>query len=57
MKTIILGTVAVAALAAGSAQAHHSGAMYDAQKTITLNGVTRELQWTNPHSWLQVDVP
>ena len=36
--------------------AHHSGAMFEAQKTITLEGVVKEFQYTNPHSWLLVDV-
>lgn len=37
--------------------AHHSAAMFDNEKTVTLEGVVKEFQWTNPHSWLLVDVP
>jgi hypothetical protein len=37
--------------------AHHSGAMFDADKEVVLNGTVREFQWTNPHSWIQVTVP
>jgi len=36
--------------------AHHSGAMFDDKKTVTLTGVVKEFQFTNPHSWLLVDV-
>jgi hypothetical protein len=36
--------------------AHHSFAMFDADKTVELKGTVREFQWTNPHSWLQVMV-
>ena len=36
--------------------AHHSGAMFEPQKTITVDGVVKEFQYTNPHSWLLVDV-
>jgi hypothetical protein len=36
--------------------AHHSGAMFDNTKTITVEGVVKEFQYTNPHSWLLVDV-
>src|SRR5436190_7252715 len=36
--------------------AHHSGAMFEKQKTITVEGVVKEFQYTNPHSWLLVDV-
>lgn len=36
--------------------AHHSGAMFEKEKTITVEGVVKEFQDTNPHSWLLVDV-
>jgi hypothetical protein len=49
-------TLAVVAVAAGSGRAHHSGAMFEEQKTVTLEGVVKEFQYTNPHSWLLVDV-
>jgi hypothetical protein len=38
------------------AMAHHSGAMFEEKKEVTLNGVVKEFQFTNPHSWLLVDV-
>jgi hypothetical protein len=38
------------------ALAHHSGAMFEKEKTITVEGVVKEFQYTNPHSWLLVDV-
>jgi hypothetical protein len=37
-------------------RAHHSVAMFEEKKTITLEGVVKEFQYTNPHSWLLVDV-
>jgi hypothetical protein len=45
-------------LAAGSvpAGAHHSAAMFDEKKTITVEGEVKEFQLTNPHSWLIVNV-
>jgi len=36
--------------------AHHSGGMFDDQKEITVTGVVKEFQYSNPHSWLLVDV-
>jgi hypothetical protein len=36
------------------AEAHHSTAMYDAAKSVTVVGTVREFQWTNPHSFLQL---
>jgi hypothetical protein len=48
--------VALLAAAASSAWAHHSATMFEQTKTITVEGVVKEFQWTNPHSWLLVDV-
>ncbi len=53
------GAAAVlATLAAGAstALAHHSATMFEETKTITVQGVVKELQYSNPHSWLLVDV-
>jgi Family of unknown function (DUF6152) len=43
-------------LAATSAEAHHSSVMFEATKEVTFEGVVKEFQFTNPHSWLVVDV-
>lgn len=50
---VSLGIVAAMAV---PGLAHHSGAMFEKVKTITVEGVVREFQYTNPHSWLLVDV-
>jgi hypothetical protein len=42
--------------AVSPAPAHHSYAMFDAGKLVTVDATVREFQWTNPHSWLQVMV-
>jgi hypothetical protein len=34
------------------AAAHHSFAMFDAEKAVKLEGTVKEFQWTNPHSWI-----
>jgi hypothetical protein len=47
--------LAVSAIAV-PVMAHHSGAMFEDKKEVTLNGVVKEFQFTNPHSWLLVDV-
>jgi hypothetical protein len=44
-------------LAVGSASAHHSFAMFDRSKKITTEATVTQFQWTNPHSWIEVDVP
>jgi hypothetical protein len=49
----MLFVLSIAALS-GPALAHHSAAMFDFSKTITVHGTVKEFQYTNPHSWLQV---
>ena len=52
-----LGLAGIAfALSAMPALAHHSFAMFDAEKKITLEGTVKEFQWTNPHSWILMTV-
>ncbi len=46
-----------ALLAAASAAAHHSAAMFDASKQLTLTGTVKEFQWNSPHCWIQLLVP
>jgi len=36
--------------------AHHSTAMFDFTKTVTLQGTIKDFQWTNPHTWTTVTV-
>jgi hypothetical protein len=44
-------------LFAASLPAHHSfGAEYDASKPITVTGVLTRIEWTNPHSFIYIDV-
>jgi hypothetical protein len=52
----VMAGLAVAAVAAAPAHAHHSYAMFDKQKSVTLDGTIKEFQWTNPHSWVQLVV-
>jgi Family of unknown function (DUF6152) len=48
-------------LAAGAlvtpALAHHSFTMFDMTKRITLVGTVTSFEWTNPHSYIEVDAP
>jgi Family of unknown function (DUF6152) len=49
--------VVAALLSTLQALAHHSGAMFDDRKSMTLTGTVKGFQWTNPHCWIQVLVP
>ncbi|HEY6455045.1 MAG TPA: DUF6152 family protein [Steroidobacteraceae bacterium] len=44
-------------MGAPRSMAHHSGAMFNQDKQITLAGTVKQFQWTNPHCWIQVTVP
>ena len=47
---LIVATVAAPALA------HHSAAGIDRTKTHVVTGTVKEFRWTNPHSWIDLDV-
>src|SRR5688500_15030769 len=49
-------SLGVLVVTAATAIAHHSATMFDDKKTVTVQGVLKEFQYTNPHSWLLVDV-
>jgi hypothetical protein len=50
------GVVATALVLVEPVSSHHSATMFEETRTITVEGVVREFQYTNPHSWLLVDV-
>jgi hypothetical protein len=52
-----LAGLATALASSATVWAHHSVAMFDADKRIWVEGVVKEFQWTNPHVWLQIDAP
>ena len=39
------------------AVAHHSFAVFDHTRTLTIRGTVTKFQWTNPHGFLEVDIP
>jgi uncharacterized protein DUF6152 len=50
LATAILGLT-------GTAIAHHSFAMFDQTKQTTLTGTVTAFEWTNPHAYIEIDVP
>lgn len=36
--------------------AHHSTAMYDMASPVTVTGVVKRFEWTNPHAYIYLDV-
>jgi len=57
IRTAILSLTASLFVAALPAYGHHSfPAQYDVSKPITLTGSVTEVQWTNPHIFIYIDV-
>jgi hypothetical protein len=58
VKLVIISLVVASGLylTSQSAKAHHSGSMFDDEKTVELSGTIKEFQWKNPHVWIQVVV-
>jgi hypothetical protein len=38
-------------------EAHHSFAMFDKTHVVTVKGVVRKVEWTNPHVYFFVEAP
>ena len=49
-----MGIAAALALSGTVASAHHSFAMFDLGRDVTVEAVVKEVQFTNPHVWLQI---
>ena len=54
--TLLTAGLGALVLTGAPALAHHSFAMFDGDKVLTLEGTVREFQWTNPHTWTQLQV-
>ena len=54
---IALGFIGAGAIGgAPPAAAHHSFALFDMTKSVMLEGTVKRFEWTNPHSWIYLNV-
>ena len=51
----LLAAVLLAATA-GSATAHHSFAAFNMNEEKSVTGTVKQVEWTNPHIWIWIDV-
>ena len=57
IAAIVLGVASAGAMGnVLPAAAHHSFALFDMTKSVMLEGVVKRFEWTNPHSWIYLDV-
>jgi hypothetical protein len=57
MDKKVLNIIGSAAILIAPIAAHHSfSAEFDSTKPVTLEGKVVQMDWVNPHSWLQIDV-
>ena len=56
-RSAVLGLILAALTAAASAVAHHSfSAEFDVGRPVEISGTVVEIEWTNPHAWIHMDV-
>lgn len=53
---ILIAAVAIFAVTAPLLAHHSFAAQYDSQQLMTLTGTIKEVQWTNPHIYIHLDV-
>ena len=51
----MIAAALLACASAGAALAHHSFAMFDQTKQVTVVGTVKDFQWTNPHAFIEVE--
>jgi hypothetical protein len=56
LKIAALTASAVACLYQSVAFGHHSFAMFDTTRQVTVEGTVKQFDWTNPHTWIWVEV-
>ena len=54
LRSLAVAVATAVVLISAPLGAHHSAAMFDDSRVVELKGTVKELQWTNPHVWLQV---
>ena len=55
-KLVVATCASALALFAAAAMAHHSAAQFDFAQRVTIEGVVKEFNVTNPHTWATVEI-
>ncbi len=57
MRSKLVLAAALCAIAAGPTWAHHSYAMFEQDREVTMEGTVTKFEFINPHSWIYVSSP
>jgi hypothetical protein len=53
----VIASLGAAVIAGSSAsRAHHSTSMFDLTRTVKVQGTIEQFEWTNPHTWIWLNV-
>ena len=55
-EPLVLSLAVALSIFAVPALAHHSFAIFDHTRTLSLRGTVREFQWTNPHGYIRLEI-
>ena len=55
-RIVVAGCASAVAFCAALATAHHSAAQFDFGQRVTIEGVVKEFNVTNPHTWATVEI-
>jgi len=53
----VVAVLAVIVATAGLATAHHSFVAFNMNEEKSVTGNVKQIEWTNPHIWIWIDVP
>ena len=56
MKVRVVFLLLAFAVVVPAAVAHHSTSMYDMANPVTVTGVVKRFEWTNPHAFIYLEV-
>ena len=55
-RTLLTGVAFLMLVGMPSSFGHHSPAVFDQTQEVILEGIVTQFRWTNPHSWIELNV-
>ena len=56
-RSVLMFSLVVIVLTGSITYAHHSMAMFESEKTVTLDGTVKYFKWVSPHAFIGLTVP